>query len=64
MIKKKRKIPRSILKLQALLRRLPTHHPQLPLINEDLKRRTAGYKGECSLDFPLGFRTEALLYFS
>lgn len=55
MIIKKRKTPRSILKLQALLRRLPSHHPQLPLIIEDLKKKTAGYKGERSLDFPLGF---------
>ena len=55
MIIKKRKIPRSILKLQVLLRRLPPHHPQISLIIEELKKRTAGYKGECSLDFPLGF---------
>lgn len=55
MIIKKRKIPRSILKLQALLRRLASRHSQLPLIIEDLKKKAAGYKGERSLDFPLGF---------
>lgn len=39
MIIKPRKIPRSILKLQALRHRLPSHHPQLPRIIEDLKKR-------------------------
>ena len=55
MIIKKRKIPRSIEQLQALTQRIPPYHPKIPLITEDLKKKTAGYKGERSLDFPLGF---------
>ena len=55
MIVKKRKKPRSIQKLQVLTQRLPSYHPQIPLILEDLKKKTAGYNGERSLDFPLSF---------
>lgn len=58
MIIKQRKIPHSILQLQALTRRLPPYHPQIPFITEDLKKKNAGYKGERSLDFPLGFLEE------
>ncbi|TLS35332.1 nuclease-related domain-containing protein [Pseudalkalibacillus caeni] len=54
MIVKEREFPLSILKLQALLRRLPPDHPKIPSIKEELKKRTAGFKGETSLDFPLG----------
>ena len=55
MILKERKIPLLILKTEALLRRLPAHHPKIPIINEELNKRLAGYKGEASLDFPLDF---------
>ncbi|MBD1380452.1 nuclease-related domain-containing protein [Metabacillus arenae] len=55
MIIKQRKIPLSILKLQALLRRLPSYHPKIPMIKEELNKRAAGYKGESSLDYHLGF---------
>jgi ribosomal protein L37AE/L43A len=55
MILKERKIPLLIRKTEALLRRLPSHHPKIPLINEELNKRLAGYKGEASLDFPLDF---------
>ncbi|WP_191090789.1 nuclease-related domain-containing protein [Niallia endozanthoxylica] len=55
MIVKQRKIPLTILKLQALLRRLPSNHIKVPIITEDLKKRMAGYKGECSLDYQFSF---------
>lgn len=55
MIIKMRKIPHSILQLEALTQRISPYHPKMPLITEDLKKKTAGYKGERSLDFPLGF---------
>lgn len=55
MILKERKIPLLIRKLEALLRRLPPHHPKIPLIQEELNKRIAGNKGEASLDFPLDF---------
>lgn len=55
MIVKPRKIPLTILKLQALLRRLPSNHTKIPIITEDLKKRMAGYKGECSLDYQFSF---------
>ncbi|CAM3544699.1 nuclease-related domain-containing protein [Aeromicrobium ponti] len=55
MILKERKIPLLIRKLEALLRRLPPLHPKIPLINEDLNKRIAGYKGEASIDFHLDF---------
>lgn len=55
MIEKKRIIPRIILILQALLRRLPLNHPKLPMISEELGKRTAGFKGETALDYTLSF---------
>ncbi|MGE7603288.1 nuclease-related domain-containing protein [Peribacillus sp. NPDC097675] len=55
MIIKERKIPLSILKLQALLRRLPPTHPKIPIILSELHKREAGYRGECAIDFPLSF---------
>lgn len=60
MIVKQRKVPLTILKLRALVRRLPPHHPKMPSIMQDLNKREAGYKGETSIDFPLSklFGTE------
>ncbi|MFP3508718.1 nuclease-related domain-containing protein [Peribacillus sp. SIMBA_075] len=55
LIVKKRKVPLAIRKLRALVYRLPPNHPKLPIIMNDLKKREAGHKGECSIDFPLGF---------
>ncbi|MCU1806624.1 NERD domain-containing protein [Cytobacillus firmus] len=55
MILKERKIPLLIRKTEALLRRLPSHHPKITLINEEMNKRLAGYKGETSLDFQLDF---------
>ncbi|MBT2691265.1 NERD domain-containing protein [Bacillus sp. ISL-47] len=55
MIIKERKIPLFVLKLEALLRRLPPGHSKIPLIKEELSKRNAGFKGESSIDFPLDF---------
>lgn len=53
MIVKERKIPLSILKLQALLRRLPSPHPKVPVIMKELNKKEAGYRGECaSMELP------------
>ena len=58
MIVKERKVPLLILKLEALLRRIPTTHPKHPLIKENLAKRNSGYKGELSLNYPLSFLNE------
>jgi hypothetical protein len=58
-----RKVPLAIRKLRALRYRLPPNHPKVPLIMNDLKIREAGYKGECSIDFPLSF-LEPKCYFT
>ncbi|MGD6848734.1 nuclease-related domain-containing protein [Rossellomorea aquimaris] len=55
MIEKERIIPRIILILQALLRRLPLNHPKLHMITEELGKRMAGFKGETALDYSLSF---------
>ncbi|MBS2970501.1 NERD domain-containing protein [Metabacillus sp. KIGAM252] len=55
MIRKERKIPIKILKLEALLRRLSKAHLKYPLIKEDLSKIKAGYRGEQSLDYYLSF---------
>ncbi|OAS82995.1 MULTISPECIES: nuclease-related domain-containing protein [Metabacillus] len=62
MISKIRTIPLSILKLQALLRRLPPTHPKFLLIKENLSKRLAGYKGEKAIDYPLSFLPEKDYY--
>ena len=43
----------KIQQLEALLRRLPKSHPKKHLINEDLAKYLAGYKGELSIDYYL-----------
>lgn len=58
MIIKKREIPLQILKLLALLQRIPSHHQKFPLIQEDLAKYSAGFKGELSIDYPLSFLSE------
>lgn len=55
MIKKERFYPLSALKLEALLRRLPATHEKRPLIERDLAKVLAGYRGEQSLDYHLNF---------
>ncbi|OLO37181.1 hypothetical protein BTR23_13690 [Alkalihalophilus pseudofirmus] len=53
MIKKTRKIPLKILKLEALLRRLPSNHPKRNQLKEDLAKNKAGYNGEKAIDYHL-----------
>ncbi|MBN8193656.1 NERD domain-containing protein [Bacillus sp. NTK074B] len=55
MVEKERSIPRIILILQALLRRLSPQHPKRTVISEELGKRMAGFKGEEALDFILSF---------
>ncbi len=58
MIIKPRTVPLALQQYQALERRLPANHPKMPLIQENLRKRLAGYKGECALDYPLSFLPE------
>ncbi len=59
MIAKERKPPHKLLQTEAILRRLkPLTHPKRPLIEQDLKKRKAGYKGEIAVDYHLSFLTD------
>ncbi|WP_168413044.1 nuclease-related domain-containing protein [Bacillus salacetis] len=58
MIVKKRSVPVRIQQNEALLGRLDPCHPKRELIQEDLSKRAAGYKGECSVDYYLSFLSE------
>ncbi|MBA9028191.1 nuclease-related domain-containing protein [Peribacillus huizhouensis] len=40
-------------KLDALVRRLPENHPKRPLVEKDLAKRLAGYRGEKAVDYHL-----------
>ncbi|MBO1513918.1 nuclease-related domain-containing protein [Metabacillus bambusae] len=62
MILKHREYPLTIEKLEALLLRLPLKHPKIPIINDDLKKRMAGYKGEEAIDYYLSFLEEKDYY--
>ncbi|MEB1806924.1 MAG: NERD domain-containing protein, partial [Bacillaceae bacterium] len=61
MIKKTRTVPVKILKLQALLRRLPRQHPKRRLVEEELAKSLAGYYGEKSIDYYLSFLPQEYL---
>ncbi|HEU5141363.1 MAG TPA: nuclease-related domain-containing protein, partial [Bacillales bacterium] len=58
MIKKERKIPLTIRKRTALLRRLPPSHPKRPQIEKQLAKYNAGYRGERSIEYYLSFLPE------
>ncbi|HZH59112.1 MAG TPA: nuclease-related domain-containing protein [Metabacillus sp.] len=62
MILKEREVPRIILQLKALLSRLPQHHTKIPQITLELNKRTAGFKGEQAIDYPLSFLDEKDYY--
>lgn len=62
MIVKERKIPRKILILEALVRRLPTNHPGRPKIENELLKSYAGYRGEQSIDYHLTFLPQDKFY--
>jgi Nuclease-related domain len=52
---KEREIPIKIQQNEALLRNLNRNHLKIPLIEQDLKKRRAGYNGEKSVDYHLSF---------
>ncbi|USK54559.1 NERD domain-containing protein [Cytobacillus solani] len=54
MIIKERTIPIRIQKNEALLRRLPKDHIKRQEMEEDLRKRWAGYRGEQAVDYYLG----------
>ena len=58
MIYHNRQIPLKILQNEALLRRLPPNHLKIPIIEKDLKKRKAGFKGEKTVDYHLSFLTD------
>ncbi|MED1204551.1 nuclease-related domain-containing protein [Heyndrickxia acidicola] len=58
MVVKERKIPIKIQKIEALLRRIPITHPKRPLMEEELAKSYAGYRGEQSLDYHFKFLPE------
>lgn len=62
MILKERKTPQTILKLEALARRLAESHSKMPLITKELGKRQAGYRGEQSIDYHLSFLPEKEYY--
>ncbi|MCA1054912.1 NERD domain-containing protein [Rossellomorea aquimaris] len=53
MILKERQVPEIILKLQAILERLPIQHEKIILLKNDLSKFQAGFNGEKSIDFYL-----------
>ncbi|KON86533.1 hypothetical protein AF332_06625 [Sporosarcina globispora] len=53
MIIKNRLIPIRIRQNEALIRRISEAHPKRPIIESDLAKRKAGYRGEQSLDYYL-----------
>lgn len=52
---KKREVPPMIRQMEALLRRLPPNHPKRGLIEKEVDKRWAGYRGEQALDYFLRF---------
>lgn len=58
LIVKKRGIPLTKLKLEALIRRVPPSHPKVPILRTHLLKRNSGYQGELAIDYPLSFLSE------
>ncbi|MDP4551966.1 nuclease-related domain-containing protein [Alkalihalobacillus macyae] len=58
MIGKLHDAPLNLLKMDALLRRLPPYHNRYEEVKEQLKMYSAGFYGEKSIDFPLSFLEE------
>ncbi len=50
-IVKERKSPDFIQRMEALLRRLPASHSKRVLIENDLAKRKAGFRGEEAVDY-------------
>ncbi|WP_080844084.1 NERD domain-containing protein [Cytobacillus gottheilii] len=55
MIVKERSIPARIFSLEVLSERLLISHPKVPLIQQDLMKVSAGYKGEKAVSYYLDF---------
>ncbi|WP_100374149.1 nuclease-related domain-containing protein [Bacillus sp. FJAT-45037] len=55
MIAKPRTYPVTISKLEAMMRRISSHHTKRTQIEADVAKRKAGYKGEVALDYHLSF---------
>lgn len=55
MFYKDRDIPFKLKAGEAIMRRLPSQHPKLPLIEEDHRKNLAGVRGEKALDYQLTF---------
>ncbi|BCB04208.1 nuclease-related domain-containing protein [Bacillus sp. KH172YL63] len=59
MIAKERETPQKLVKTEALIRRLqPLNHPKRPIIEQDLKKRKAGFNGEKAVDYHLSFLSD------
>ena len=55
MINKERKKPLKVIKLEALIGRLPHNHPCKPNIEAELSKALAGWRGEQAIDYYLSF---------
>lgn len=55
-------MPLNLLKLEALLRRIPSNHPKRRDIEEELAKSKAGFKGERSLQFFLDYLSEYYIF--
>ncbi|PLT28039.1 nuclease-related domain-containing protein [Peribacillus deserti] len=53
MIIKVRQVPDMVIKTETLLRRLSNNHPKRSIIEAELSKRLAGYKGEQSIEYYL-----------
>lgn len=62
MIIKERKEPLILRQLLALKTRLPSNHSKIPSIDDQIQRFSAGYKGECSIDYYLSLLNEKDYY--
>lgn len=58
MIIKAREVPRNLLILMAIERRLPQHHPQMPKVKELIAKNMKGFRGEQSIEYPLSILPE------
>ncbi|WP_404405301.1 nuclease-related domain-containing protein [Jeotgalibacillus malaysiensis] len=61
MIIKKREMPQYIKTLQCIARRMPDFHPKKQVVEEELYKQMAGYKGEKSSDYYISYLDPAPL---
>lgn len=55
MIIKPLSYPLALKQLEAIQKRLPPEHPKAEKVNQQLMMKSAGYKGEKNLEYPLSF---------